>query len=124
MKVEHNSLWLALLLLLPVPYVLTEVGWVPIAQLFVLGGVGALVWLVEGGAEAFVIGAVLLAQAALAAACCRFLAGRLLRAVPPSRRRVVVAVLVVALASAAQTPIYRTPLSNHAVHATVWDVFR
>lgn len=124
MRIERNLLWAVLLLLVPVPYILTEVGWVPVVSLLTLGSVTFAVWFVEGGAEPLVIGSMLLAQAAVATVFFRLAAGAMLRAVPPRRRRAALATIIVALAATAQTPIYRTPLSTVSSTATIWGVLR
>jgi hypothetical protein len=124
MRFQRNFLWAVLLVFVPVPYVLTEIGWVPVVSLLTLGSVTLTVWFVEGGAEALVIGLMLLTQAAFALAFFRLAAGAMLQAVPPRRRRATVVAIIVALAATAQTPIYRTPLSSVSSTATIWGIFR
>jgi len=120
----RNLLWLALLALAPVPFALTDLGWVPVVRLLAMGGLVGWIWLTEGGLVAGLIGGILLLQACVHAAWLRWLAGALLRRVAPERRAVAAAIVVALLFVAAQWPIYRTPLSTRSASADLWGIFQ
>jgi len=117
-------LWIALVALLPLPYVLTDVGWVPASRLAVLSGATASVWIAEGEFVAGLIAALLGVQALLQAAIAYLVAGLVLRWVAPPRRAAVVVFVVLLLVGLAQLPIYRTPLSTQAARATMWGLLQ
>jgi len=117
-------LWLALVLLLPVPHALTEVGWAPVLRIAALGGWTTWVWLAEGGLVAGLIAAILSLQALAHAGWMYWLSGALLRRITPKQHRLIVGVIVVVLFFAAQFPIYRTPISTQAARANIWNVLQ
>lgn len=117
-------LWIGLITLLPMPYVLTGIGWVPVVRLVALGTVTMSVWWVEGELVPLLIGGALLLQALAAIWICRWGAGAILRCAPARFRAALAVALVGALFVAAQWPIYRTPLSAVAARTTMWGMFR
>lgn len=117
-------LWLGMISLLPMPYVLTDIGWVPAVRLVALGTVTLSVWWAEGELVPLLIGGTLLLQALAAIGVCYWSAGAILRRAPSRFRSAVAAALVGTLLVAAQWPIYRTPLSAVAARATMWGMFR
>jgi len=122
-------LWGALLLLAPLPSLGLQTAWIPVARQWVLVGVTALFLVLEstGGVAPLIL--VLLGLQALAGTGVAWLGAWALvrgaRHLSAGRRGAALAALVLLLAGVAvAAPIYRTPYSPVAVHATLWEVYR
>ena len=117
----RTALFLGLVLLMPVPYLLADLGWAPVVRHTVLSAALLAVWLAEGGMLPALMAGVLGVQALVWTALCFWLAGQLGR-LPPAWRWWVAAGGVLALLVAAQAPIYKTPLSSQAARASIWGI--
>ncbi len=123
-RATRRLLFVALLLLLPLPLVTgVTTGLVPVARMGLLGGVCLGVMLVEGtrGAVGLLL-AMIAGQAALWAAVSWLAAGlgaRLLARLPARAQRIApLALVLAATLLAASLPIYRTPFRAAGVQAT------
>lgn len=117
-------LWAVLLVALPIPYVLTDVGWVPVLRLLAMAGLTGWIWLTDGGLVAGLITVVLGLQIVLHALWIAWCAGAFLKRVPQHRRGLAVGLVAILLFVVAQWPIYQTPLSNRAARANLWGIFQ
>lgn len=121
-------LWLVFLLVVPVPYFLVDVGWVPTLRLLVMVALTASIAVTEGGLVPAVIAIFLGLPALIAVGALWWIAGLTLtgidRVVPPGRRGVALVVLVAALAVVSLFPIYTTPLSNVARTANLFGLLQ
>lgn len=118
------ALWFALVGMVPVPYALVDLGWVPVVRLLAMGGLTGWIWITEGGLVSGLVAGIILLQALLHAGWQAWVAGALLRRIAATRRTVVVLAITVVLFLVAQWPIYRTPLSNQALRANFWGIFQ
>ena len=105
----RSSLWLSLLLFLPVPFWAFGTGWASVAWLAEISGFTAIVFLIDGGLVATTMAATLVTQTIVWAALLFFVSARILHRLPPSRRAgfVVIAGLIL-LAASLFLPIYAT----------------
>ena len=127
-RTSRWTLWIALLVLAPVPFFLVETGTVPVVRLLMLGGVALAVVLSEGAQGMVgIAAALLLAQAFLYLSCfwlvAHLLSGLLARgsARRTAARTLVVVALGVALASAFD--LYETPFRTRSLHGNLLDLF-
>ncbi len=103
------SLWLSLILFVPVPFWAFGTGWASVAWLAEISSFTAIVFLMDGGLVATMLAATLVTQTILWAALLFFISARILYRLPATRRAgfVVVSGLVL-LASSVLLPIYAT----------------
>lgn len=103
------SLWLSLLLFLPIPFWAFGTGWASVAWLAEISAFTAAVFLIDGGMVATMMAATLVTQTILWAALLFFASARIVHRLPASRRTGFVAAAGLALfAVALLLPIYAT----------------
>jgi hypothetical protein len=122
------TLWLALLVLAPVPFFLVETGSVPVVRLLMLGGVMIAVVVSEGAQGMVGIAAALLLGQAVAYLCCLWLVAHVLSrflARGSARRTAACTLLVVALGVALVSAfdLYETPFRTRSLHGNLLDLF-
>ncbi len=121
-------LWLGALFALPLPVLLFGPGRVPAAQLAELGAAGLAIAIVESTrGNVLQISGVLLAQAALWAACLwlsAWLAARLLSTLGARGLQLAtLGLLASGLALACALPIYQNPFAAHSPHSTLPQLY-
>jgi len=103
------SLWLSLLLFLPVPFWAFGTGWASVAWLAEISGFTAIIFLVDGGLVATMMTATLVTQTILWAAALFFASARIVHYVPGSRRAGFIATTgLLLLAGSLLFPVYAT----------------
>ena len=103
------SLWLSLLLFLPIPFWAFGIGWVSVAWLAEISGFTAIVFLVDGGMVATMMTATFVIQTILWAAALFLVSARILHRLPASLRAGFVATTgLLLLAGALLFPLYTT----------------
>ena len=113
------SLWLVLILTLPLPYFAIESGRIPAVQLFLFAAMTAPLLVTDFGITTGVLGALFIFQALLYGGLLFLLAGWFATRIPPSRRGAALLGLTVALVGLALLPVYLAPLS-HGPGPTAW----
>ena len=119
-------LWLAGLLLIPLPYLFLHVGAVPVIRyvfLFIISGSYAL--FIDGSEMAWPMAFILLGHALLYALLLLAVASALARLIPQGLRKpVVVASFVVGLVITLALPIYTTPMDDKSAHSNWIGLFQ
>lgn len=109
-------LWLALLLTVPVPYYMVEVGRIPTVALWLLAAVTGAAAIAEGGTGTILPASLFLAQASVATAVfyglARLVVRRLERFASHRLRRLVVIAIVCALLGTSLLGIYSSLLTS------------
>ena len=127
-RLASGLLWLTLVLCVPLPFFLVEVGHQPVAAIVQLLGVTVALIAVEGSDGAASLAAWMLAAQALLGMVVLALAAtvlvRSIYRVAPARGGAAVLVLIAAILAVALTqPIYITPFRAAGLHATLTEVF-
>jgi hypothetical protein len=122
------TLWLGMMVMLPVPFFLAETGLVPPARILMLGVISLAVWVVEGAAGVVrITTALLLMQTAGYGGLLWIIAtvaARMVRRLsPPTLRRITVATLAVGVLCTASFKVYRDPFRAHALYASLLQVY-
>jgi hypothetical protein len=116
-----------MLVTLPLPYFMVEVGWVPALRLLVLAGLCSAVALTEPGSDTASIAGLLAVQALAAVAVtygmARWMESRLRRR-SRSIRMAMIAAIVGVLLVASMFRIYRTPLSGERLRTNLFEILR
>ena len=126
-RTVRRILWMALALVVPVPFFLAQTGLVPAARLLMLGAVTVAIIAAEGSRG--VVGtaaALLFAQGALYLGLfwlASHLLARVLGRLPERVRDLVVILVVVGICCAGAFRIYRDPFAAHALHTNAVHVF-
>jgi len=119
-------LWLAGLLLIPLPYLFLHDGAVPVIRylfLFIISGSYAL--FIDGSEMAWPMAFIMLAHALLYALLLLAVASALARLIPQGLRRpVVVASFVVGLIITLALPIYTTPMDDESAQSNWMGLFQ
>ena len=121
-------LWLALLVTVPIPFFLVEIGLEPVAAIALKLAFTLVLIVAEGSAGAITLSAWILGVQAVMAAVLLWLTSRVLTAAlvraAGSRATVAVATIVAVLVVVACTvPLYRTPFRTGGLYATLPQVF-
>lgn len=111
MRVAIWSLWLVLVLLLPLPYFMIDSGRVPAAQLFLFAALTAPLTFTDPGFTTRFIAGLFLSQSLMYGALLYWVARRITARIPAARRLLVLAVIAVLLGGLSLLDIYRAPLS-------------
>jgi hypothetical protein len=124
----RRFLWLAALLLVPLPMLLFG-AFVPVARYLLLAGVTVGLIVAEGGGEIPYLFLALMLGHALVYACVLWLltwglARGLWAAAPQGAARVAVGLALLGLAAALFTKPYVTPYSAVSLHSNLWVVFQ
>jgi hypothetical protein len=121
-------LWLALLVTVPIPFFLVEIGIEPVAAMVQKLGVTLVLIAADGGAGAITLTAWILGVQAFLVAVLLWLAARvvtyaIVRATGRRAGVVVFGIVAVLLVVACTVPIYRTPFRTGGLYATLPQVF-
>ncbi len=121
-------LWAALLLTVPMPFFLVEVGIEPVAGLLHKLGVTLVLIAADGGEGAISIAAWILGVQAVLAAFLLWLLARVvthavLRALGSRASVAVLTIVATLVVAACLVPIYRTPFRTGGLHSTLPQVF-
>ncbi len=123
----RRILWIALLLVLPVPYWVMEGGWVPAIWLYQLAGFTVAVFATEGGSIVGLITGLFVLEAVLATLglylVARLGARLLQRALPDAWRRRGAIASVAVLLCAALLRLYTTPLVEGGERVNLLQLF-
>jgi len=111
-------LWLALVLFLPLPYFMVEVGRVPVAQLMMFAAVTSPLLYTDWGFTVQVVAGLFLLQSVFYGLLLWLFAAAVTRLLPVARQTLLVLALA-GLALLALLPVYRAPLS-HGPLPTNW----
>ena len=128
-RFASGLLWLTLVLCVPFPFFLVEVGRQPVAAIVQMLGVTLVLIATEGsdGAAslaAWILAVQVLLGMAILAAVSALVTGALYR-ILGSRGAAAVTVLIVSILAVALTqPIYLTPFRASGLHATLAEVFQ
>ena len=119
-------LWVAALLLVPMPYMIIGEGSVPVVRFALLGVVStAYAALVDGSGVAWPLTALLLLHVLLSAGLLAIVAYLLASALPARSRFPTVAVMIaVGFVIALQFDVYRTPFDDAAIHSNWIGLFQ
>lgn len=118
------SLWVVLVLTVPLPYFMIETGRVPAAQLFLFAALTAPLALSDPGFTTRFVATLFLAQSLFYGVVLYAVARAVGRTVRPSRRMPVLLALVLILAVAALAlELYRAPLSHGPGRTNLLGVF-
>ncbi len=120
----RRLLWLAVIVLLPVPYWAIEVERAPVSRLVLLAAMTAAVWIREPGGVASIVAGALVAQSVLWLALLWVAARLAVRWLPAARRGPAVAALVAGLLAISLLPIYYTPFAQRGQRANLWGILR
>lgn len=125
-RATRRLLWLAALLLIPLPYLVAADGAVPAVRFALLGGVAAAyAGLVNGSGVAWPLSALLLGHALVYALALWAGAALLARVLPARLRGAVAALLVVAgFGVALAFDVYHTPFAADAARTSWLGLFR
>ncbi len=126
-EATRRILWIALVLVLPVPYWAMEGGWVPTIWLYELSGFTLAVLATEGGSIVALITALFVVEALLATAALYLVARwvtRLLQRVRPDawRTGAIIATVIVLLCTALLRS-YTTPLVEGGSRVNLLQLF-
>lgn len=121
-------LWLSLLVTVPIPFFLVEIGIEPVAAMVQKLGVTLVLIAADGGAGAITLTAWILGVQAFLVAVLLWLAARvvtyaIVRATGRRAGVVVFAIVAALLVVACTVPIYRTPFRTGGLYATLPQVF-
>lgn len=120
----RRVLWLAAILLVPVPYWAIEVERAPVARLVLLAAVTGATAIVEPGGVGSLVGGALVAQALLWLVVWAVVARLVVRLLPAARRGPAVALIVAALLVVSLLPVYHTPFARTGPRANLLGIFR
>jgi hypothetical protein len=120
----RRVLWVAALLLIPVPYWAIEVERAPVARLVLLAAVTGAAMLAEPGGVGSIVGGALVAQAILWLLVWAVVARLVERRLRATWRTPAVALIVAALLVIALLPVYRMPFARTGPRANVLGIFR
>ena len=125
-KAARRILWLALIGLLPVPFVSIVPGVAPVSRLLFLGGLTAGVFASDPDTLSRLFTLLLLGQAIgwglVLYLVARLGAGLLDRWPDGSRRTAIVGIAVAVLLVVSLFPVYRTPLSSSGVRSNLMQI--
>jgi hypothetical protein len=126
---RSRFLWLTLLVCVPVPFFLVEIGMEPVIAMMEMLLVTLVVVAAEGGAGAITLTAWILGVQIFVASLLLWLVARIVAAILTrvfgSRTDVALFAIIAALLVLGFTrPIYRTPFSTDAIDSTLPQVFR
>lgn len=120
-------LWIAALLVMPVPFYLAEVEWAPVLRLAFLSSLFGAVALAEGGAKVaglMTMGLIqTLAYLGLFWLAAGLAAQLFARIASPPLRVAAVGTVIFLLFTSSLLPIYETPLSSTRLRSTLWQLF-
>jgi hypothetical protein len=120
----RRSLWLSLLLFLPVPFWAFSVGWVPVAWLAEITGATLIVLVQDGGMVPTTLSGVLATQLVAWSALLFFFSGRVVRALPAGRRAQLVGLIGLMLISLGLlVPLYATSFVRDGSAVTLVQLF-
>jgi hypothetical protein len=124
----RRLLWPTLMLTVPVPYFMVDVGWVPVLRLSYLAVLCVLAAVSEPGFDTGYVAGLFAAQALLAILAtylmARGLARWLQRWPGKARRWSAFAAIIVALFVTAMLPIFHTPMSSTTTRTNLLGAFR
>jgi hypothetical protein len=121
----RRSLWLSLLLFLPVPFWAFSVGRVPVAWLAEITGATLVVLAQDGGMVPTTLSGILATQLIAWAALLFFASGRIVRALPAGRQVQLVALFGAALfACGILMPLYATSFVRDGSAVTLTQLFQ
>lgn len=112
LRAFRRLVWLLLMLLLPLPYFMVELGRVPVAQLVMFALVTAPLLFTDPGFTSGFIAGLFIAQSLLYGLLLWWAAGRIAVRLPPPRRLVAAAAIAGVLITVASQPFYRAPLTS------------
>jgi hypothetical protein len=123
----QRVLWIAALLLLPIPFYLGEPEQAPVLRLVFLTGLLCAVMLAEGGGTLAVLVGLGVLQALLWGGALSLLAALMARTLErvhaPALRTAVVAAIALGLVAASLTELYDTPLSSTRPRSSLLQIF-
>jgi hypothetical protein len=119
-------LWLAGLLLMPLPYLFLYEGAVPVVRyIFLTAVAGSYALFIDGSEMAWPMAFIMLAHALVFALALLTIAAALARLIPGTlRKTIVVTTFVVGLAVAVALPIYTTPMDDDSIHTNWIGLFQ
>jgi hypothetical protein len=120
----RRVLFLAAVLLLPVPYWAVEVERAPLVRLLLLGVMTGIAAIQEPGGVISILAGALAAQGLFWLVMLAALARLVVRWLPEARRGLGVAVVVGVLAVLAAFPVYHTPFARTGARTNVLGVLR